>query len=69
MKTIVTILLLAVSGLASSSHYHAWAKMNETQGTDGYGNQVTICSWKCISDYQNPHFTQTQGSGYCPMPY
>jgi len=65
--TIVVMILLALSSVAYA-HYHAWSKQNEQQGVDAYGNQVTICSWKCVSDIQHPHFTQTQGSGFCPTP-
>mgnify|MGYP005863716189 FL=1 len=64
--TLAATLLLA--GTAQSAHYHSWYKVNETYGRDQFGVQVIICSWKCTADYANPHFTQTQGVGFCPHP-
>jgi len=61
------IALLFFSGLAFA-HTHIWNKQNETYGQDAYGNSVVICSWKCSYQYNNQHFTQTQGFGYCPPP-
>jgi len=72
MKKTLTILCLLVAGMANAQHgmmTHVWQKQNETRGQDAYGNPVVICSWVCRADWNNAHFTQTQGSGYCPMPY
>jgi len=68
MKTTILTILLALSGLAYAYHGHAWIKENEVQGSDSFGNPVTICTWVCISDYRNKHQTQTQGRGFCPYP-
>ena len=64
--TLAATLLLV--GTAQSAHYHSWYKVNTTYGRDAYGVQVKICSWTCSVDYANPHYTQTQGVGFCPHP-
>ena len=70
MKTrlLIAAIALAFAGTVSSSHYHSWSKENETVGTNAWGQQVKICTWKCSTDWQNPHYTQTQGAAYCPQP-
>ena len=68
MKIYLTIALLTLSGLAYA-HAHGWMKQNESHGQDAYGNPVVICNWVCRTDYNNVHYAQTQGFGYCPMPY
>lgn len=71
MKTtlLAIALMLAAAGAASAYHSsHLWMKESVVYGEDGFGNRVQICTWKCTADYQNPHYAQTQGSGFCPMP-
>ena len=72
-KRLVGISLAAICLTLSAAayaqyHFHSWQKMNQTYGQNAYGGKVVICNWKCNSDYNNPHMTQTQGSSYCPMP-
>jgi len=66
------ILLLGLGGAAYAQyqmqHIHMWQKMNETYGQNTWGQRVVICTWKCTSDFNNPHMTQTQGSSWCPSP-
>ena len=70
LKGALVLICLATAGLAyAQQHFHVWQKMNETYGQDAFGNRVVICNWKCTSDYNNPHMTQTQGSGFCPTPF
>ena len=68
MKRMLLLVLLISAAAYGQFHSHIWQKQNETRGQDAYGNTVVICSWKCSYDYNNHHFTQTQGMGYCPMP-
>jgi hypothetical protein len=67
----LVLICLATAGVAygQMQHYHSWQKLNQTFGQDAFGNRVVICTWKCISDYNNPHTTQTQGPGFCPHPF
>lgn len=50
---------------ARADHSHAWLKSSESTGTDGYGNPVKICNWRCASD--RSHTTTTSGS-VCSYP-
>ena len=61
---------LAISAMAyAQSHLsHSWVKQSETADQDVSGDRVVICIWKCVADLNNPHMTQTQGLGFCPMP-
>ena len=69
MKKLLLIVLMLFAGqVLAQYHVHLWTKQNETYGQDRWGNKVIVCSWKCTADYQNQHFTQTQGSSWCPRP-
>lgn len=68
-KIAITILALIIAGSAYAQgfHSHAWIKDSEWYGQDGFGNQITICSWQCGYG-SDAHTTQTSGQGFCPYP-
>jgi len=65
----VSLTVVASNSSAQERHrYHSWVKQNEVNGTDGYGNKVKVCTYRCSVRYGEEHQTQTQGFGFCPYP-
>jgi len=64
MKFHVLLIILVASQALAQQHTHAWIEQARWQSEDN----MTVCSWRCISDFQNNHTTQTVGYGGCPYP-